>query len=60
MKPLAAIKVPLFDTDNYLRAQVERVAAVIADLTAQATRREQQRQGTGTLRRHREGGPHLH
>jgi hypothetical protein len=40
------IKVPLFDTEDQLRAQLQRQAAVIAELTAQAKVREEQLRGT--------------
>ncbi len=40
-------KVPLFDTEDHLRAQLQRQAAVIAELTAQATVSEEELRGTG-------------
>ncbi len=40
------IKVPMFDAEDRLRAQLLRMAAVIAELTAQATAREDDLRGT--------------
>ena len=40
------IKVPMFDAEDQLRAQLQRMAAVIAELTAQAKVREEQLRGT--------------